>query len=60
MTTQTVACAGFGKEGQIERVWGTSLETEVPSVIQGAKPWQGSGGLCPPEAVALLNFMYEI
>ena len=32
-----MACAGFGKGGQIERVRGT----EVPNVVQGAKPWQG-------------------
>ena len=42
MNTQAVACAGFGKWGQIESVQGT----DVRSVVQGAKPWQR---VCPSE-----------
>ena len=51
LNTQTMACAGFGKGGQIERF----RRTDVTSVVQGAKLWQGVWGLCPPEAGALFK-----
>ena len=57
LNTKTVACLGFGKGGQIERVWGTSPGDEM---IQGKVLTGSLGDDVPQKLEHFFNFIYEI
>jgi len=48
--------AGFGKRGVRQRAW----RTEVPSVVHGQSPINGSGGLHPQKMAIFCRLYYAM